>query len=287
MSKTYVLYNPLAGNKTCEMKCKELDVYFADAELDYIDFCSLDGDLESFFNRLAVDDKVILCGGDGTLNYLVNQINTDIIENDIFYFPAGSGNDFYNDVAEDNPDKVFCINKYLKNLPFIEVKNIKKRFINGIGYGIDGYCCEEGDKVRVKRPGKPVNYSIIALKGLLYDFHRVNAKITIDGVKHEYKDVWMAPSMHGKYFGGGMKCAPNQDRLNCNNKVSVIVVHTKSRLRLLAAFMSIFDGKHLKYTSFVDEYKGSDIRVEFDRPTALQIDGETVRDVLEYRVYRS
>lgn len=285
MAKTYVLFNPLAGNNTCEKNSVKLNELLKKEELHYVDFCEVD-DPEEFFNKLEVDDKVVLCGGDGTLNYFINSIDTDHIENEILYFAAGSGNDFYNDVIEQNDSEVFSLNRYIKNLPYVEVKGIKKKFINGIGFGIDGYCCEEGDKQRVRKPGKPVNYSIIALKGLAYGFHRVNAVVTVDGIKREYKDVWMAPSMHGRYFGGGMKCAPNQDRLNCDNKVSVIVVHTKSRLRLICAFLSIFKGEHLKYTSFVEELKGSDVHVEFDRATALQIDGETYRDVKEYRVFR-
>ena len=40
------------------------------------------------------------------------------------------------------------IGKYLKNLPQVEVNGKKYLFLNGVGYGIDGYCCEVGDKLR-------------------------------------------------------------------------------------------------------------------------------------------
>lgn len=284
MSKIIVLFNPLAGNGTCAASSKRLETVYAGEEIEFVDIVSLGDKIEGYIKTLPSEDKIILCGGDGTINHFINAVNTKALTKDIYYYPSGSGNDFYNDVKPNETEEVFNISKYICNLPTVKVKDIKKKFINGIGYGIDGYCCEEGDKVRQKKSGKPVNYSIIALKGLLYDFNRVNAKVTVDGVCHEYKDVWMAPAMNGRFYGGGMMCAPNQDRLNDRNQVSVIVVHTSSRLKLLMAFTSVYKGEHLKYTKLVTELKGSSVHVEYDRPTALQIDGDTVIGVTEYTV---
>lgn len=281
----YVLYNPLAGNSTCETSCKDVSDIFSSDELKYIDLLSID-DLEGYIRGFDPEDMIVLCGGDGTLNYLINAINTEELEQDIYYFPAGSGNDFFRDIDDGGTKGVCRINKYLQCIPTVRVNGMEKLFINGIGYGIDGYCCEEGDKKRIKSPGKRVNYSVIAFKGLMYDFHRVNAKVTVDGVTQEFKDVWMAPAMNGRYFGGGMMCAPNQDRMNEDGHVSVIVVHSRFRLGLLLAFSSVFKGKHLRYKSLVKEIKGSDVAVEFDRPTALQIDGETVTGVTRYEVHK-
>lgn len=281
----YVMYNPLAGNRTCEEACKGVGDIFASDDKQYIDLLSV-GDLEEYIKKLSPEDQIIVCGGDGTLNYIINHINTAELEQDIFYYPAGSGNDFYHDVDEEGTNGVYRINMYLKCIPTVRVRGMEKLFLNGIGYGIDGYCCEEGDKKRVVSPGKRVNYSIIALKGLIYGYKPVNARITIDGVTKEFKHVWMAPTMNGRYFGGGMKCAPNQDRMNEEGLVSVIVVHTRFRLAILMAFASVFKGKHLKYRRLVSEFFGSDVTVEFDRPTALQIDGETVTDVTKYEVHK-
>lgn len=40
----------------------------------------------------------------------------------------------------------------------------------------------------------------------------------------------------------------------------------------------------MKHTEMVEVLSGSEITVAFDRPTALQIDGETVTGVTEYSV---
>lgn len=280
----YVLYNPLAGNSTCEANCKDVGEIFSSDDKQYIDMLSIDN-LQEYINGFKPDDMIVVCGGDGTLNHLINAIDTSQLEQDIYYFPAGSGNDFFRDIDE-GATGVCRINMYLKCIPTVKVKGMEKLFINGIGYGIDGYCCEEGDKKRITKPGKRVNYAVIAFKGLAYDYHRVNAKVTVDGVTREFKNVWMAPSMNGRYYGGGMMCAPNQNRMNEEGLVSVIVVHSRFRLGLLLAFASIFKGKHVKHKNLVTEIMGSDVAVEFDRPTALQIDGETVTDVLGYEVHK-
>ena len=39
----------------------------------------------AFFAALAPEDVVVLCGGDGTLNYLINSIDTSKLEQDIYY----------------------------------------------------------------------------------------------------------------------------------------------------------------------------------------------------------
>lgn len=281
----YVLFNPLAGNGTCEETSKGVEKAFEGSEIKYINMLSIEG-IGDFLKTLAPEDKVVICGGDGTLNHLANMVDFDNFEQEVLYYPAGSGNDFFHDIDDSGESHICSINKYLKNLPTVEVNGIKRYFLNGIGYGIDGYCCEEGDKARVKYPGKRVDYTKVALKGLLYDFKPANARVTVDGATGEYHNVWMVPSMNGRYFGGGMMCAPNQNRLNEENQVSVIIIQSKFRLQLLTIFPSIFKGEHLKFKNVVTEIKGSNVKVEFDRPTALQIDGETVTNVLKYTVHK-
>ena len=48
-------------------------------------------------------------------------------------------------------------------IPEVTVEGKTYRFINGIGFGIDGYCCEEGDSQRAKSD-KKINYTVIARK---------------------------------------------------------------------------------------------------------------------------
>ena len=195
----------------------------------------------------------------------------------------GSGNDFFNDIKEKAKNGFIRLNEYLKDLPVITVKGRKSFFLNGIGYGIDGYCCEEGDRQRA-RSTKKINYTAIALKGLLFVYHPTNATITVDGEEHKFGRVFLAPTMNGRFFGGGMMIAPEQDRLNKERTVTVAVAHDTNRFNILRVFPSIFKGMHVKYKKIFTSFVGKDITVKFDRPTALQIDGETVTGVSEYSV---
>ena len=52
-------------------------------------------------------------------------------------------------------------------------------------------------------------------------------------------------------------------------------------------FPSIFKSGHIKHTDMVEILTGHEIKVEFDRPTPLKIDGETIPDVTSYTVLSS
>ena len=157
------------------------------------------------------------------------------------------------------------------------------KFINGVGFGIDGYCCEVGDEQKAKSD-KPVNYTSIAINGLLFKFKSKIAEIDVDGQKQTFKNVWIAPTMFGRYYGGGMNAAPAQQRLSDANTVSLVIMHGKSRLGTLMVFPSIFKGEHINHPKKVSVFTGHHIKVRFNEPSPLQIDGETVKNVLEYAV---
>ena len=258
----YILFNPLANNKKGEEAVKNI---VKEIKSLYETKSIINLDLKEFFKSLKSIDEVILVGGDGTLNRLINALEDKVPDNKIYLYKAGSGNDFLRDVST-NDEKFVLINEYLKDLPTVTVNGKTSYFINGIGYGIDGYCCEVGDKLKTKSD-KPINYAGIAIKGLLFHFKKLNAKVTVDGVCKEYKNVWLAP---------------NQDRKS--NVLTNVVYKTASKLKALIVFPNIFKGTHIKNKKMVIISTGKHIKVEFNRPCALQIDGETVLNVTSYEV---
>ncbi len=282
MNKYCVLYNPKSGNGRGASEVQNLEKIWPDAAYTYTDVTLLENVLE-YIQNVPEDTGIILAGGDGTINHFVNDIGGKDPGREVLYFATGTGNDFLNDIGIEHGAPPFRLNNYIINLPVVYVNGMEKYFLNGIGYGIDGYCCEVGDKIRATSD-KKVDYTSIAIKGLLYGYHRTCADITIDGFSKSYKKVWLSPTMKGRYIGGGMKIAPQQDRQANNGIVSLMVMRCSSKLKTLMLFPSIFKGEHVKHTKVVDIFQGYDIHVKFDRPTALQIDGETVLNVLEYRV---
>ena len=280
MEKYVIIYNPHAGGGTAKETAQKLTDILSGDSLDFKDMTEI-SDYSEFFKEIGDDEKLVVAGGDGTLNRFINE--TDGVEygRDIYYYAAGSGNDFMRDIGGDIGGAPVCITPYLKNLPSVTINGKTSKFINGVGYGLDGYCCEVGDHLR-ETSNKPVNYTSVAIKGLLFYYKPANAKITVDGKEYEFKKVWVAPTMKGRFYGGGMMPTPKQDRANADGKLSLMVLHDSGSLHTLMVFPSIFKGEHVKHDKIFTVIEGKEMTVRFDKPTALQIDGETVLGVTEY-----
>ena len=111
-------------------------------------------------------------------------------------------------------------------------------------------------------------------------YQRPTAKVTVDGVTKEYTDVWAVSTMKGKYYGGGLMIAPTQER--SSGKLSVMVMHGGTRVKAITLFSGLSNGSHVKCKRIVEVIEGDEVCVEFDVPSALQIDGEVYLDVTKY-----
>lgn len=278
MRNFIVLYNSKANNNHGEEQAKKLSDIMSD-NLVYFNMTEI-SDYELFLKQIKADDNIILCGGDGTLNYFVNHVDTDKLKNEVFYYPTGRGNDFLRDIGLSDKKEPVCITKYLKNLPIVKVKNKKIKFLNNASFGLDGYCCEEADR-QIANKGKASSYTLIAVKGLLGAYKPRNATIIVDGVKREYKKVWLAPTMNGRYLGGGLMASPYQNRLNEKHTVTVAVMYGSNRLKSLLVMPAMFKGNHIKRTEMIQILEGREISIKYDRPTPMQIDGETIPNVIK------
>jgi len=281
MKKYDALFNPLSNNGSGIQDAKRLDAILGADSIVYHDITKIT-DYRSFFAEIPQENEIVLCGGDGTLNRFANAIRGMTVLHTVSYFPCGSGNDFWRDLGKNTSDRPVEINEYLKDLPTVTVKGKEYAFLNGVGYGIDGYCCEVGDCIRREKPQKKINYASIAIKGLLFHYSPKKATVTVDGVEHVFEKAWLAPTMFGKFYGGGMMATPNQDRNAKEQTVSVLLFHGAGRLKTLSIFPSIFKGEHVKHKKQVTILTGKQIHVRFDRPAAVQVDGETILDVSEY-----
>ena len=95
---TYVLFNSLSGNGTGKTKAEAIKPFLSGKELIYEDVTKID-DPWGFFDRLDPDDELYLCGGDGTLNRFINNTEGIDITQPLYFFPTGTGNDFWNDLG--------------------------------------------------------------------------------------------------------------------------------------------------------------------------------------------
>ena len=65
-------------------------------------------------------------------------------------------------------------------------------------------------------------------------------------------------------------------------ELSVLVAHDCSKLRLLTILPTIFKGEHIKFKKYIKQYTAKEVKIIYDKPCAMQIDGETVTGVREY-----
>ncbi len=280
MKKYCVLFNPKAGNGQGADDADRLCLTLGEQVAEKVDVTEIT-DFSEFFAARA-ELSMVLCGGDGTLNHFANDIAELKISNPLFYYATGTGNDFLRDIGK-QAGEMISLEPYLDNLPVCEINGKSYRYLNGIGYGIDGYCCEVGDRMRKEAPGKAINYTGIAIKGLLFYYKPTGATVTVDGKEYRFKKVWIAPTMNGRYYGGGMMAAPRQDRLSAEKTQSVVLFHNSGKLHTLMVFPKIFKGEHVK-SKITEILTGHEITVEFDEPRSLQVDGETVLNVKKYTV---
>lgn len=280
--KYQVLYNPYANNMNGKEGAEKIREVL-DGEFEFIDLTKLE-DYYGTLCAIPAEDTLVVCGGDGTLNNFINKAKDIPQKREVLYYPTGSGNDFLREVAETEKAEVISLNKYLVDLPTVYVNGMEKKFLNGIGYGIDGYCCEVADNIRAKDSTKKIDYTGIAIKGLLFHYKPTSAIVIVDGKEYSFKKVWIAPTMNGKYYGGGMIPTPKQDRLNEERTLSLMLFHGTGKLKTLMIFPSLFKGEHVKHEKNITVLEGKEITVKFDSPRALQIDGETVLGVSEYTV---
>lgn len=278
----YVLMNPKANNGQGESDAREW-AKCLNEEVTYVNVLETK-DMKAFVAGLNPEDVIIVSGGDGTLNHFVNDVADIEFANECYYVKSGSGNDFYRD------NKAYCnelgmipLNQFMKNLPIVHVNGISRRFLNGIGYGLDGEACRIGEEMRMTTT-KKINYTNIAIKQLLGGYKLNHATITVDGEVHEFDHVWLAPTMKGRYYGGGLMVTPNQNRFDPENRVSVCCIYKKSRLVTLLRFPSLNKGEHIKKKDWCSTFVGKNIEVKFAKPCSLQIDGEVVKDVTSYTV---
>ena len=274
----YILFNPKSNSEN-----NDLNIIPGKEELDRLgvkQISLLDVNVREFCASLVEGDRVLICGGDGTLHHFANNTRGIEFPCPVFLVRSGTGNDFLNDIGQTCNEDLVDIREYINELPTVEIDGEERCFINGVGMGMDGEVCSKVEQYK-QRTGKKASYKLIALKLLAYKYKHPSATVTVDGVEHHFDDVWMATAMHGRFFGGGMMIAPTQDRKS--GKLSVMVMHGGSRAKILSIFPSVYKGKHIKHTDIVTIFECDEVTVSYNGvPLAFQADGETKPAIYTY-----
>lgn len=228
--------------------------------------------------------NIVVVGGDGTLNEVVNGIpNFDDVL--LGYIPSGSSNDLARSLNIPRTP-VEALENILKptqhkfidrgKITFLDQDLAPRTFCCSSGIGYDANVCYEVQQSALKKKlnqygaGKFV-YIMIALKQIITT-KTTKGNILIDGVKkRSYNNILLSSHMIHKFEGGGLQMAPTADP--CDRKLTVTLVHDISRLKLFLLLPTIFIGKHVKF-SCVDTIHCSSIEVQLEDSKAIHTDGE-------------
>ena len=276
-----LLYNPLSRNGKNEKFIQKIIKHLKDEGRPVVSYSVLAiDDVDAFVAGCQPDDRIIIVGGDGTINHLANRIYDLAFTQDICVYQAGTGNDFVRSLK--TKAKVIPIKKYLKHLPKVNYQTSSRYFLNGVGAGLDGYIGHLVNHSRFKK--NKINYFRHAFEGFA-KFKPFSGKVIIDGKEIIEKKMWFVSVMNSPYYGGGMKIAPNADRLK--KELDVVIVKDIPKWLLMIIFPTIYLGWHKAFKRYVSIHKADTVETIFDLPTYLQIDGDTIYPIETFNVSKA
>lgn len=277
---TYILFNPLANGGRGDRGLEDVTDALSAEDPQVIDVTQTDA--AAFLGGLTADDKAVLCGGDGTIHRLANELDGIAPAVPVYVWRYGTGNDFFRDVTIGTPEEnapSILLNDQLHDLPVVSYNGKKERFLNGCSCGVDAVVCGMMEENRFS-PGK-ASYAATALTSFFRRYKPMSGRVTVDGETRAYDRIWMAAAMNGRFQGGGMRFAPEQDRHS--GQLCCLVWHGTTPLGTLLRFPFVIPGKHTKFAN-CDIRFGREITVELDAPTVIQLDGEVTDGVAGYTV---
>ena len=209
---------------------------------------------------------VWIVGGDGTLNYFINQYPD--IKLSLVIFNGGTGNDFHW-LLYGNKNFEKQLETALSAIPKpIDAGRCNERyFINGVGIGFEGAIAQSltGKK---KRPGK-TSFMIAILKKIF--FYR-SKKYTVSSVEwNEEGRKLMISVTNGRRVGGGFHIAPAAEP--DDGLLDVFLIKAIAPLKRLRWLPVIEKGKHMEL-SFIRHYKTKKIIIDSDSLIQSHLDGE-------------
>ena len=236
-----IIYNPAAGRKNPAFKLYEFKNYLEGLGFNYFIYHTRPGkyDLEAIkeFYMSGFTDIVVV-GGDGTLNLVVNATIDQPLPTSIL--PTGTGNDFIKNFKIGKSFQQQMQTAVYGDLKKVDIGKCNNfYFLNGVGIGYDGSVAKKLNQQRQKFKG-PMAYLAIVLKGFLF-YKEVPVSFQMNGQKY-FEQLFMLTIGNGTTFGGGFKITPHAE-LN-DGFLDVCFVKKISPLRRLLNVNRLRLGKH-------------------------------------------
>lgn len=230
--------------------------------------------------------KIIVAGGDGTLNEVVNGIFSQTVcppeEITIGVIPVGTGNDWI---------KTFGIpNEYQEAVRIIRKGDTMRQdtgqitftensltkicyFANMAGFGFDAMVAAKTNRLKDKgRSG--ISLYLQALGSSFMNYKTAKTHVTIDG--QEIDELIFSVSIGiGRYNGGGMMQAPGA--IPDNGLFQVTIIRKIGLFGILRNLAGLYSGAFVKDRR-VSTYQAKHVSISAGQSIAGEADGEALGD---------
>lgn len=220
-------------------------------------------------------ERIVAVGGDGTVHEAINglmALKPQLRERVAFgVVPAGSGNDFARNVGI--PTDPGALAALLASGPAspVDIGAVNGHyFANVAGVGFDAEVARLANRLPKYVPG-PLTYVVSALS-VLASYKNAAVRIHLDGQVVDRRVLLVAVG-NGAGYAGGMIICPGA-KMN-DGRFRVVVAGDLSKLSVLTTLPKVFSGRHLDHP-LVEVYDAEEVRIEAERPLAVQADGEIV-----------
>lgn len=215
--------------------------------------------------------RIYACGGDGTLNEIVNGAagygNAAITQ-----YPCGSGNDFLRMFGPDSP-RFYELNQLLDAdeapLDLIECNN--RLALNVCSIGFDARIgLGMSDFKKYPMISGPMAYQLSLVKNLVAGIRR---PYEIEIGDEQFKgDFSLLCVCNGRYYGGGFN--PSPDAVPDDGELEFLLVRGISRLTVARLVKLYAAGRSREMPDVVTIRRGTSMRVKCDRVSMVNLDGE-------------
>jgi len=225
---------------------------------------------------------LIVVGGDGTINEVVNGIMTsDANPQDVYLavLPLGRGNDWarthhfpnsYADCIDILHDGIFKPHDLAKVESLHDNNSTDTRyFINIAGF------CFDAEVIYDVCHNKPhfgnISVYLLSLARMLFKYRSQPLTISSPDFQYEGKTFIIAVA-NCQYNGGGMRQAPMADPYD--GKLDVVVIPKVSKLTVIANVKALFSGDHIKKIHIIKTYRTQELTISSDQCIRGEVEGE-------------
>ena len=275
--KHIFIINPNAGKKKNTQKLEET-VQKLNLP-SHILYTKAAGDARQIAQRAAEsgeDVRIYACGGDGTLNEVVNGAagyGNAAVTN----VPIGTGNDFLKIFGKDARARFSDIAALSKGpqaaMDLIDCNGLLG--LNTVCSGVDARIAADKDKYNTLPLVNGIGaYAISAAANAL--FKSIAVPTVVDcGDLHFDGETSLVCVCSGRYYGGGFM--PVEDNMPDDGLLEVLVVRKVSRLTFFRLVGKYGSGKYRDYPELIWYRQGHPVTIRSDRELVAAVDGEIVR----------